>query len=271
MKYHIISATRSLGLLPVLDRMTFLRKTARTARGNRAFRTRHPDFAVPPADLAFDAYNKVDWVDYHDLGIRHAGLFAGLIRDHCPANPDFSVLEWGCGPGRLIRHMPHLLSDRSPKVVGTDYNPTTITWCKDHLPGIDFALNGLAPPLPFPDNSFDATYNFSVFTHLSEDMHLAWTRELYRVLKPGGLMIATTHGDYYRYLLTQKSEAQAYDRGELVTQKRFEEGKKWYFAIHPADYVRGTLLADFERVEQIHSGPEAGMTQDVWLGFKPHG
>ncbi|MCE7798413.1 methyltransferase domain-containing protein [Sphingobium sufflavum] len=271
MKYHIISATRSLGLLPVLDRMTFLRKTARTARGNRAFRARHPDFAVPPANLAFDAYNKVDWVDYHDLGIRHARLFAELIRQHRPVASNFRVLEWGCGPGRLIRHMPGLLADRSAHVVGTDYNPATIDWCREHLPGIDFALNGLAPPLPFPDNSFDATYNFSVFTHLSEDMHAAWTQELHRVLKPGGLMIATTHGEHCRYLLTQKSELLSYERGDLVTQKRFEEGKKWYFAIHHADYVRGTLLAGFERVEQVRAGANAGMTQDVWLGFKPHG
>ncbi|MET0362623.1 MAG: class I SAM-dependent methyltransferase [Sphingobium sp.] len=270
MKYRIISATRSLGLLPVLDRVTFLRKSARTARTNRAFRARHPDFAVPPADLAFDAYNKVDWEDYHDLGLRHASLFADLIARHCPQAADFSVLEWGCGPGRLIRHLPALLADHGPRMVGTDYNPATIRWCGDNLPGIHFALNDLAPPLPFADDSFDATYNFSVFTHLSAEMHTAWTRELYRVLKPGGLMIATTHGDHYRYLLTQKAERDAYDRGEIVTQKRFEEGKKWYFAVHPPHYVRTHLLRDFERVEQIVPPPEAGMTQDVWIGFKPH-
>ncbi|BAV64963.1 class I SAM-dependent methyltransferase [Sphingobium cloacae] len=270
MKYHIISATRSLGLLPVLDRMTFLHKSAKAARGNRAFLASRPDFAVPPADLAFDAYNKVDWADYHDMGLRHAGLFARLIRERLPAHPAPAILEWGCGPGRLIRHMAALMPDRAPRIVGTDYNPATIDWCRDHLPDIEFALNGLAPPLPFPDNSFDATYNFSVFTHLSEEMHEAWARELYRVLKPGGMMIATTHGDHYRYLLTRRDEADAYDSGRIVTQRRFREGKKWFFAIHPPAYVRNTLLAGFKQVEQVPPDAAADMTQDVWLGFKPH-
>lgn len=271
MKYHILNATRSLGLLPMFDRMAFLRKRAAAARRNRAFIDAHPDFAVPPADLAFDAYNKVDWADYHDLGLVHAGMFARLIRERLPDMPSLRVLEWGCGPGRLIRHMPALLADRAPEVIGTDYNAATIDWCRAHLPGIDFALNGLPPPLPLPDNSVDAVYNFSVFTHLSADMHRDWTAELHRVLRPGGLMIATTHGDHYRYLLTRREEADAYARGELVTQSRFAEGKKWYFAVHPPAWVRNHLLAAFERVEQVDPGPKVCMTQDIWIGYKPHG
>jgi SAM-dependent methyltransferase len=270
MKYRIIDTTRALGLLPMLDKVTYLRKTAQKARDNRAFLARHPDFAVPPADLAFDAYNKVDWADYHDLGLKHATLFADLIRQHSDIPSGLKVLEWGCGPGRLIRHMPHLLADRAPVIVGTDYNPATVIWCKNKLPGIDFELNNVAPPLPFPDNSFDAAYNFSVFTHLSAEMHDAWAAEFLRILKPGGVMITTTHGDYYRYLLVQKAERDAYDRGELVTQAQYEEGKKWYFAIHPPAYVRDTLLGRFDRVEPIRPGPEASMTQDIWIAFKPY-
>lgn len=271
MKYRIIDTTRALGLLPMLDKVTYLRKTALKASDNRAFRARHPDFAVPPPDLAFDAYNKVDWADYHDLGLRHATLFADLIRARTDIISGLRILEWGCGPGRLIRHLPDLLGDRAPVVAGTDYNPASIDWCRANLSGIDFDLNGAAPPLPFADNSFDATYNFSVFTHLSEEMHHAWAAELLRILKPGGLMIATTHGDHYRYLLVKKGERDAYDRGELVTQAHYEEGKKWFFAIHPPTYVQRHLMGGFERVEQVAPAPEAGMTQDIWVGYKPHG
>lgn len=271
MKYHILNATRSLGLLPVLDRMTYLRRSAKAARTNRDFLRRNPGFAVPPVELAFDAYHKVDWTDYHEVGQRHAGFFASLIRQHCIASDDFTVLEWGCGPGRLIRHMPGLLAGFDPRVIGTDYNPATIDWCKAKLPGMEFALNHLAPPLPFPDNSVDATYNFSVFTHLSAEMHEAWIAELYRVLKPGGFLITTTHGDYYRYLMTQKSEVATYERGDLVVQNQFEEGKKWFFAIHPERYVRDTLLKDFIGVARVKPDASVGMTQDVWVGFKPHG
>ncbi|MFB0875122.1 MULTISPECIES: methyltransferase domain-containing protein [unclassified Sphingobium] len=271
MKYHILNATRSLGLLPVLDRVAFVRKQALAAARNRAFVAAHPGFAVPPADLAFDAYNKVDWADYHDSGRAQAGVFAGLIRNHMAGDAPLHVLEWGCGPGRLIRHMPELLGARAGRITGTDYNVATIDWCRAKLPGIDFALNGLAPPLPITDGSVDVVYNFSVFTHLSEAMHHAWIAELRRVLRPGGMLIATTHGDHYRYLLTRQAEADAYARGQIVTQRRFEEGKKWYFALHPPAWVRGTLLAGFERVAMVRPDPAADMAQDVWIGFRPHG
>jgi len=270
MKYQILSATRTLGLLPAFDRMAFLGKTARKARDNRTFRARHPDFALPPPDLAFDAYNKVDWTDYHDTGLKHAQMFADLVLRHSPVASNLKLLEWGCGPGRLIRHMPDLLAERTPWVIGTDYNPETIGWCRQQLDGIDFALNDIAPPLPFVAESFDVIYNFSVFTHLSAEMHDAWMSELLRVLKPGGLLILTTHGDRHRYLLTREAERAAYDRGELVTQAQYQEGKKWYFAIHPPAYVRNELLRDFERIEQMPPDPEAAMSQDVWLAFKPH-
>lgn len=270
MKYHLISASRSLGLLPVLDRLSYLRKRAQTARSNRAFRAAHPGYAVPPEDLAFDAYNKVDWESYDTLGRAHARVFAELIDAHAPAGP-LSLLEWGCGPGRLIRHMPALLAHHDVAVTGTDYNPDTIRWCKDALPGIDFALNGMAPPLPFDADSFGAAYNFSVFTHLSEAVQIAWAQEMLRVLKPGGVLVATTHGDYYTYLLTGAVEQAAYARGELVTQSRYAEGKKWFFAVHPPDYVRAVLFKGFERVERVATPADAGMTQDVWIGFKPHG
>jgi SAM-dependent methyltransferase len=271
MKYHLLNAGRSLGLLPMLDRVALLRGRARAAARNRAFRRAHPGFALPPQDLAFDAYHKIDWRDYHDGGRAHAALFATIIKDHLPGDRPLRVLEWGCGPGRLIRHMPALLGDRAADVTGTDYNPATIAWCKAKLPGIDFALNALAPPLPFADASFDAIYCFSVFTHLSEAMHHAWIAELQRLLRPGGLLIATTHGDRHRYLLTARAEAEAYARGQFVAQSGFEEGKKYYFAFHPPTWVRGTLLAGFERVERIDPGPDAGLIQDVWVGHKRHG
>ena len=46
--------------------------------------------------------------------------------------------------------------------------------------------------LGFDDATFDAVYAYSVFSHLSEVSHLAWIEEIARVLKPGGMLVATT-------------------------------------------------------------------------------
>lgn len=271
MKYQLISLIRSLGLLKAADTVKFWIHRLLRAPRNAAFSRRHPGFRVPPHDLAFDAYNHCDWQAYRDSGLRHAAVFADIIRRHCESYATggrLEILEWGCGPGRLIRHLPQLLGERSLRLVGSDYNRRSIDWCRASLPRIEFIHNELMPPLALPAESFDVVYNFSVFTHLSEEAQKAWTAELKRVLKPGGLLICTTHGENYRYLLTRKGEQAAYAAGDPVVQGRYREGKKWYFAIHPPRFVREELLKDFGRVSPVPVGADAGLLQDVWVGVK---
>ncbi|MCA1697943.1 MAG: class I SAM-dependent methyltransferase [Actinobacteria bacterium] len=52
---------------------------------------------------------------------------------------------------------------------------------------------GEIPPLPQPDAYFDLVWATSVFTHIS-DHWSAWLLELHRLLKDGGLLIATFLG-----------------------------------------------------------------------------
>ena len=268
LKFFVISAMRAIGLLRVADRCNFWIGLVKACPRNRRFRVQFPDFATPPPHLAFDALNHVDWTQYRESGLRHAALFAKIIREEIPAPAPIDVLEWGCGPGRLIRHMPALLSVRLHALSGTDYNGESIAWCRRHFPGIDFAENGLNPPLPFPDGRFDVVYSFSVFTHLSEAVQIAWARELHRVLKPGGLLVSTTHGAAYRYLLTSNAERERYDTGHLVVQGNYQEGKKWFFAVHPEAFVRERLLADFPEIRRYQIGPDDDILQDVWIARK---
>jgi len=267
-KYRLIRQVRNLGLLGFADEVKLGAARLLTRQRNSRFRRSHPDFPVPPADLAFDAYNSIDWQFYRDGGRRHASIFADLITRHCAA-PKLRVLEWGCGPGRLIRHMSDLLGERAATLTGTDYNPRTIAWCRAKLPGIAFVENALLPPLPFDSGSFDAVYCFSVFTHLSEPVQLAWAAELRRILAPGGLLVCTTHGDRYRYLLTDADERHRYAAGHVVEQAKYREGRKWFFAIDPPAYVRRTLLADFTAVAPFQPPADAGILQDVWIARKP--
>lgn len=267
-KYQAIRQLRTLGLLATADRVKFeLARVAARSR-NRRFRRSHPGFAVPPADLAYDAYNHIDWQAYHDGGRQHSEAFADIIRRHASGH-SLHILEWGCGPGRIIRFMGELLRDRDPVLTGADYNERSIAWCRDNLPGIEFIGNGLLPPLPVADNTFDVTYNFSVFTHLSEAVQAAWARELWRVLKPNGLLVCSTHGDYYRYLLAGADERSRYEAGEVVIQARYSEGQKWFFAIHPPRFVKETLLRDFEDVRMVPTPAASRIFQDIWIARKP--
>jgi len=270
-KSTVIDSLRRLGLLKVADTGLYAARRLRSGPGNRRFRRAHPDFETPPPHLAFDAYNHVDWQIYRDDGIRHASVIADLIAAELPSG-ELDVLEWGCGPGRLVRHMREALGGRIRRLVGSDYNRETIAWCRRHLHDIEFVENRLDPPLDLPDRSFDAVYNFSVFTHLSERAQLAWARELWRVLRPNGVLVCTTHGDRHRFLLGSDSDRSAYSSGNAVVQGNYREGRKWFLAFHPPEYVRNRLLADFESVRGLDVDPErAGMTQQIWLARKPSG
>lgn len=104
------------------------------------------------------------------------------------AYPDW--LDFGCGCGRLARYM----AEANPPVAtlhGVDVDEDLVAWASEHLPG-RFGVMRPDPPLDFPDATFDAIYATSIFTHYTEAEQEAWLAELSRVLKPGGLLLATT-------------------------------------------------------------------------------
>ena len=99
------------------------------------------------------------------------------------------VLEFGCGAGRVIRHLPELAPDAT--IWGCDIDPACIAWNTEHLdPSISFVVNGEEPPLPFDADTFNLVYALSVLTHIDQ-LWAHWLLELHRVMSPGGLLIAT--------------------------------------------------------------------------------
>ena len=53
-----------------------------------------------------------------------------------------SILDWGCGPGRIVRHLPSIVS--KAKIFGSDYNEESINWCRENIEDVGFEVNGLA-------------------------------------------------------------------------------------------------------------------------------
>ncbi len=262
-RQRIVALVRNLRLLPLADRLMYLGSVLTNHRANRRFLRVHRGFAVPPPPLAFDAYNHTNWRAYYEIGIAHARLVATLVREHLPARP-LRICEWGCGPARVIRHLRAMLPDRSVELVGTDSNPDSICWCRENIAGIDFRENGPEPPLGFPPGSFDALYALSVLTHLSEEAHFRWMRELLRVVKDCGIVIFSTHGDACaRKLLAE--ERRRYEAGELVVRGGAAEGRKSFAAYHPPQFVRARLLADAEVLTFLPSPQLHDMIQDVWV------
>lgn len=214
---------------------------------NRRLR-RHgaPDgLPIPPDHLLVlvDGTPSIDW--YLASGARSAAAIRDVVADAGrPLDSFRDVLDFGCGCGRVLRSWR---SVEGPAFHGCDYNARLVRWTRDNLPFAHVALNGSTPPLPYGDDAFDLVYAVSVFTHLPEDMQLAWMAEMRRVLRPGGYLLVTLHGDLelYRHLMTD-AEAERFRAGRLVVTNPESRGTNVCAAFHPEPYVRARLSRGFE-------------------------
>ena len=100
------------------------------------------------------------------------------------------ILDFGCGWGRMVRFW--FKDIKSENIFGIDVDPKMVEVCDSTLPCGNYSLISPAPPTEFADGSFDIIFAYSVFSHLSSDMAEKWVREFNRLLKSGGLLVATT-------------------------------------------------------------------------------
>ena len=107
---------------------------------------------------------------------------------------DHSILDFGCGWGRIIRMM-YYFSDPET-IYGCDPWDKSLEICK--LDGVlgNLALSDYLPrELPFGSKQFDLAYAFSVFTHLSERATRAAISVLSRALTRNGLLVTRHNSD----------------------------------------------------------------------------
>jgi SAM-dependent methyltransferase len=128
---------------------------------------------------------------YEELGRRARADIERVLPDGFGFE-GLTVLDFGCGAGRTLRHF--LPEAESAELWGCDIDPESVAWLEANLsPPLHVFQNGAEPPLPQPDETFDLIWAVSVFTHLVESWS-TWLLELRRVLKPGGLLVATFMG-----------------------------------------------------------------------------
>jgi SAM-dependent methyltransferase len=252
-----------LGLLAVAVRVRDVLWTARFWRANaRYWREGAADgLPIPPFSLRILVAASPDISWFLESGRRAAeSIRATLARKDLDIADMRAVLDFGCGCGRVIRHWAAL----GAELHGSDLNPTLIYWCGRNLGFGRFATNGPLPPLPYVGGQFDFAYSLSVFTHMPETAQEAWMGELARVLRPGGHLLVTTHGERYVGQLTGE-ERSRFAAGQLVVRNEDRPGSNVCGAYHPESYVRERLARGFRVLEFIPEGAAGNPYQDVYL------
>ncbi|MFA5067200.1 MAG: class I SAM-dependent methyltransferase [Candidatus Izemoplasmatales bacterium] len=98
-----------------------------------------------------------------------------------------SVLDIGCGNGRFYP----FFKERGGKYFGIDNSRNLIAIARESFPGAEFAVAD-ALALPFKDNEFDLAVSIAALHHIpSKEFRKIFFKEARRVLKPGGILVAT--------------------------------------------------------------------------------
>lgn len=172
------------------------------------------------------------------------------------------ILDFGCGCGRVLRHLEPLAS--RTRICGVDINSASIAWTKKNLPFAETRLCPLEPPLAYAAGTFDLIYALSVFTHLPESLQFAWMNEMARLLRPGGLLFFTAHGVSYASHL-QDNERRAFGAGHLIVRRAATAGSNWCGAYHPRSWVEANMLDGFRLLEHVPEGARGNPHQDFYL------
>lgn len=217
---------------------------------------------LPPSELMFKVAGTPDAKWFWQGGLRAQQSMISLLEKNSLDIRGFtSILDFGCGCGRVIRHLAFL---EKTELFGTDYNADLIDWCQKNFKFASFATNQLEPPLSYEDGKFDFVYALSVFTHLSEELQIAWRNEVARVLKPKGYLLMTTHGEYYLSELSPAERAR-FHSGELVVKCSVAAGKNYCGAYHSLQYVQEKFGECFSVVAFEPKGATGNPFQDVYL------
>ncbi len=189
MRSRIVSFLYTTGLVrPAFLALTLLRglRPRSLVRSLRFVLNGSPDgLPIPPFWLRAQVAGTIDASDFYRRGMADVETISGILQRRDIDIRDLgTVLDFGCGCGRVIRH---LQSKTRAELFGTDHSTKLITWCESNLSFATFGTNQLEPPLDFPDGKFDFIYALSVFTHLPARLQAMWMDDFRRVLGAGGI------------------------------------------------------------------------------------
>ena len=139
----------------------------------------------PSDPLGVDYYVRAgrSALDVLTKALENAGVAPSSVR---------SVLDYGCGYGRVLRHLPELLP--KARLVACDLDARAVDFC-----ALEFDAKAVVAPesperLKLP--SCDLIWGGSVWTHLPE----AECRQLFEALAnsllPGGILVYSFHGAF---------------------------------------------------------------------------
>lgn len=128
----------------------------------------------------------------HDFYVRSkADILSKLFGSLASDRRDIKVLDVGCGVG-LVHP---LIVGSVDELHGFDVSEDSIDVARRDNPGVSYK-SSQPGPLPYDDHSFDCAYAICVLHHVPVSEWASFTRDMARVVKPGGIVVFIEHNPY---------------------------------------------------------------------------
>ena len=157
-------------------------------------------------------------------------LVTSLLRKYGNGQAYPRILEIGCGTGALLKEL-----SQSSAAYGLDISPKALEFCLERE--LNSVCLGDITSLPFRDDQFDAVVCVDVFEHVDDDA--AALREVRRICKPGGRLIATVPA--FQFLWSRRDVQLHHKRRYTLAQVK-QRVRREGFKILKATYVNILLF-----------------------------
>jgi len=216
--------------------------------------TTHADaIPLPPDELMIAVAGHANGEDFARSRINGP---AQMLTDLKDAGIDSTklvdTLDFGCGCGRFLAGW--IMRGSPMRLRGCDYNPALVEWCRIHVPGVDVKVNRFGEEIPFESGSLDYVYLLSVFTHLTVAEQKRLVGEFRRILRPGGYVYVTFHGEYFLPDLLPKVEGRAeiFGREGFLIHQEDLEGRNDCWTLHSPGFL-SSLFEGFVPLKHFRS------------------
>lgn len=174
------------------------------------------------------------------------------------------ILELPCGYGRVTRHLAGMFPKEH--ILSSDIMvPATAFVAQEFGVKVHPAQEPVHELVGIESNSFDIAVMGSLITHLSAVNSRTLLGNFFRILRPGGVAIVTTHGARSRQLIDQQD---IYDVGELARQHLLMQYDANEFGF--VNY-RPNHTFEAKTVDYIGDSYGISLIPDLWMKNIAHG